>query len=194
MLWRTYPSWKELIGQDRGDLRQPHDGPFASQRRFKGGFRLAFTLLIQYIILMSPPLTLVNQIVDSICEQFASYRHLQLIKWILLRYMRDVSRGGGCVRNNLWVSQTLCFVVSISCTFFLPRRNRNRGRIFHAAPHLIRMFLAQHYFIRFCYAMEWRMKDMLQLKGWRWYQIWSSNQNQNSREHEFDPCPSLQAL
>ena len=22
----------------------------------------------------------------------------------------------------------------------------------------------------------------------------SSNQNQNSREHEFDPCPSLQAL
>jgi hypothetical protein len=115
---------------------------------------------------------LVNQIVDSICEQFASYRHLQLIKWILLRYMRDVSRGGKCVRNNLWVSQTLCFVVSISCTFFLPRRNRNRGRIFHAAPHLIRMFLARHYFIRFCYAMEWRMKDMLQLKGWRWYQIW----------------------
>ncbi len=115
---------------------------------------------------------LVNQIVDSICEQFASYRHLQLIKWILLRYMRDVSRGGKCVRNNLWVSQTLCFVVSISCTFFLPMRNRNRGRIFHAAPHLIRMFLAQHYFIRFCYAMEWKMKDMLQLKGWRWYQIW----------------------
>ena len=22
----------------------------------------------------------------------------------------------------------------------------------------------------------------------------SSNQNENSREHEFDPCPSLQAL